>query len=60
MKDKLVFQTWTDLLVWAQDRDRWQALVNDVMKLWVPENGASWEPVSLSRTPLTGASKYAI
>jgi hypothetical protein len=24
---------WIDL---AQDRDRWQALVNAVMKLWVP------------------------
>jgi len=24
---------WTDL---AQDRDRWQALVNMVMSLWVP------------------------
>jgi len=24
---------WIDL---AQDRDRWQALVNDVMNLWVP------------------------
>jgi hypothetical protein len=24
---------WTDL---AQDRDRWEALVNAVMKLWVP------------------------
>jgi hypothetical protein len=21
---------------WAQDRDRWQALVNTVMNLWVP------------------------
>jgi hypothetical protein len=35
MKDKLVSQTWTDPLVEAQDRDRWQALVNAV-KLWVP------------------------
>jgi len=36
MKDKLVPQTSIDPLVWAQDRDRWQALVNAVMKLWVP------------------------
>jgi hypothetical protein len=28
MKDKLVPQTWIDPLVWAQDWDRWQALVN--------------------------------
>jgi hypothetical protein len=32
MKYKLGPQTWIDLLVWAQDRDRWQALVNSVMK----------------------------
>jgi hypothetical protein len=28
MNHKLVLQTWTDPLVWTQDRDRWQALVN--------------------------------
>jgi hypothetical protein len=32
MKYKLVPQTWIDPLIWAQDRDRWQALVNAVMK----------------------------
>jgi hypothetical protein len=32
MKYKLVPQTWIDPLVWAQDRDRWQALVNAIMK----------------------------
>jgi len=26
---------WVDL---AQDRDRWQTLVDAVMNLWVPEN----------------------
>ena len=45
----------------AQDRDRWQALVNAVMKLWVPLNAGnfpiSWEPVSFSRTVLHGLSK---
>jgi hypothetical protein len=35
-KYKLAPQTWIDPLVWAQDRERWQALVNAVMKLWVP------------------------
>jgi hypothetical protein len=32
MKYKLMSQNWIDPLVWAQDRDRWQALVNGVMK----------------------------
>jgi hypothetical protein len=32
MKYKLVHQTWIDPLLWAQDRDRWQALVNGVME----------------------------
>jgi len=36
IKDKLVPQTLIDPLVWAQNRDRWQALVKAVMKLWVP------------------------
>jgi len=36
MKYKLVSQTWIDSLVWAEDRDRWQALVNAAIKLWVP------------------------
>jgi ribosome biogenesis protein Nip4 len=25
-----------DWIHWAQDRDRWRALVNTVMNLWVP------------------------
>ena len=36
MNYKLVPQTWIDPLVWAQVRDRWQALVNAVMKFWFP------------------------
>jgi hypothetical protein len=32
MKYKLVPHTWIDPLVWAQDRVRWQALVNAVLK----------------------------
>jgi hypothetical protein len=32
MKYKLVLQTWIGPIVWAQDRDRWQAFVNAVMK----------------------------
>jgi hypothetical protein len=35
MKYKMMPQTWIDPLVSAQNRDRWQALVNAVMKLWV-------------------------
>jgi hypothetical protein len=26
----------------AQDRDKWQALVNTVMNLWVPQNSGSF------------------
>jgi hypothetical protein len=39
MKYKLVPQTWIVPLVWAQDRDRWQAFVNAVMKLWFHKMG---------------------
>ena len=50
---------WMEL---AQDRDRWWALVNMVMNLWVPKmRGISClaaEPVSFSRrTLLHGVSK---
>jgi hypothetical protein len=51
---------WIDL---AQDRDRWQALVNMVMNLHVPQNEGNfltrWGPVSFSsKTLLRAASKY--
>jgi hypothetical protein len=50
---------WTHL---AQDRDRWLALVDVVMILWVSWNVGniltSWEPVSFSRSTLFhGVSK---
>ena len=47
----------------AQDRDRWQTLVNAVMNLWVPWNVGNFltscKPVSFSRRSLHhGVSKY--
>jgi hypothetical protein len=50
---------WTDL---AQDKDRWQAIVNVVMNLQVPHNVGnfltSYKPVSFSRrTVLHGVSE---
>jgi len=42
-----------DWIKLAQDSDRWQALVNEVMNLWVPSNVrnllTSCEPVGFSR-----------
>ena len=50
---------WIDL---AQDRDKWQARVNEVMALWVPQNLGNFltglEPVRFSRrTLLRGVRK---
>jgi len=46
----------------AQDSDRWQALVNVVMNLWVPQNAGNFltskELISFSRrTLLRGVTK---
>jgi len=52
---------WIDL---AQERDRWQALVNSVMNLWAPLNAGNfltvWEPVSFSRRILLHGVSFAI
>jgi hypothetical protein len=42
---------WIDV---AQDRDQWRALVNTIMKLWVPLNGKF-----LSRCTTGGFSRRA-
>jgi hypothetical protein len=49
---------WIDL---AQDTDRWSAVVNAVMNLWIPQNAGNFltsrGPVSFSgRTQLHGVS----
>jgi hypothetical protein len=48
-----IFRKWDEGMDWidlAQDRDRWRALVNVVMKRLVPQNAGnflnSWEPAS--------------
>jgi len=51
-----------DWIKLAQDRDRWQALVNVLMNLWVPLNAGnfliSWKLFSFSRrTLLHGVSE---
>jgi hypothetical protein len=50
---------WIDV---AQDRDKWRAVANAIMNLWVPQNAGNFltsrHPVSFSRrTQLHGISK---
>jgi len=44
---------WIDL---SQVRDRWRAIINAIMKLWIPENVGNFltrlEPVSFFRRTL--------
>ena len=37
-----------DWIALAQERDRWRALVNTIMKLWVPQSAGSDDLFSLS------------
>jgi hypothetical protein len=42
---KWIFNKWNGNMEWiylSQDRDRWRAVVNEILNPWVPQNTASF------------------